>query len=77
MRYVYWDTNCFLALLQNEQPNVECLLGVAQRADEGALRIVTSAFTLVEVIKYKGKGDTRPRYPIGSDEKLALDECFG
>lgn len=77
MRYVYWDTNCFLTFLQNEEPNVGKILGVVERVEKGELMIATSTFTLVEVVKYKGKGDTRPRYPMGSDERLALDQCFG
>ena len=47
----YWDSNVFIALIRNEAgraPTVTAILDAAQRSQT---QIVTSAFTLVEVIK--------------------------
>lgn len=76
MKYVYWDTNCFLALLQREHPNADNVAGVVAMAGK-SLMIVTSVFTVTEVVKYKGKEPGPARYPISSSERLALDECLG
>lgn len=53
----YWDASVFVAFLNDEQEenraeNVEQLL---DEAEAGELFIVTSSFTLVEVLKLKGK----------------------
>ena len=52
---VYWDANCFLALLNNETDKIKCCQGVMKEAEAGGLLIVASALTLIEVIKMKGK----------------------
>ncbi len=52
---VYWDANCFLGLLNNEKEKVKCCQGVMKKAEAGELVIVTSALTLIEVIKMKGQ----------------------
>ena len=76
MKYVYWDTNCFLALLQDERPMADEVMGVAQEAGK-SLWIVTSAFTITEVVKHKNKETGTIEYPMGPDERIPLDQCFG
>lgn len=51
----YWDSGCFLALFNNEAGRVDNCKSVLLAAERGELRIVTSALTLTEVIKIKGK----------------------
>ncbi len=57
----YWDSSVFIAYLNGEEmesraDNVEQLL---DEAESGEVIIVTSSFTLVEVIKLKGKDPIR------------------
>ncbi len=52
---VYWDSCCFLGLLNNEQDKVSLCQGTIKKAEEGDLIIVTSAMTFIEVIRMKGK----------------------
>jgi len=51
----YWDSGCFLALFNNEAGRVDNCKSVLLAAERGELRIITSALTLTEVIKIKGK----------------------
>lgn len=58
----YWDSSVFIAFLSDEQEedraqHVEQLLNEAEAGD---MFIVTSSFTLVEVIKLKGKPAISP-----------------
>lgn len=48
----YWDTAAFLCLLQNAEGSDVCA-SVLRAAETGQLRIVTSALTLVEVVKLR------------------------
>ncbi len=50
----YWDSDCFLGWFLAEPDKVEKCRGVVQAAQTGEVEIVTSALTLVEVIKLKG-----------------------
>lgn len=52
MEKVYWDSVCFLTLF-NEEAKVDLCKDVLQLAEQGKIRIVTSAFTLVEVLHIK------------------------
>ena len=74
MEYVYWDSNCFIGYLHNEQ-NADVLDSVIRRAESGELVIVTSVLTITEVLKYKGS-DGIVHYPIDSTEECYLDDCF-
>lgn len=49
----YWDSSCFLGWLLGEPDKVGECQGVVQAAEDGELKIVTSALTLTEVIKLK------------------------
>lgn len=74
MEYVYWDSNCFVGYLQNDQ-NADVLGAIVERAENGRLVIVTSALTLTEVLRYKGS-DGVLRNPIGPSEIAHLEDCF-
>ncbi len=54
-KYVYWDSDCFLGLLNKEQDKIKKCQSVIKDAEAGKLVIVTSAITFIEVIKMKGK----------------------
>lgn len=51
----YWDSGCFMAVFNKEAGRVENCQSVMYAAERGEIRIVTSALTLTEVIKIKGK----------------------
>ena len=51
----YWDANAFLGWFNDEQDKVGACQGVLEAAESGTIEIVTSALTLVEVIKLKGE----------------------
>lgn len=54
-KIVYWDSDCFLGLLNKEQDKIKKCQSVIREAEEGNLLIITSALTFIEVIKMKGK----------------------
>ena len=47
----YWDSSVFLGLLNDEPERVNICQGVIEAAERNEVHIVTSAITLVEVIK--------------------------
>ena len=49
----YWDSACFLAVMKNE-PQGQLCDGVIQAAEAGQVLLVTSTWTLTEVIRIKG-----------------------
>ena len=51
----YWDSACFLAVMKGEPESEQCQ-GVIQAAERGSIKIVTSTWTLTEVIKISEKG---------------------
>ena len=54
MKLIYWDSNCFLAWLQQEPEGIEGCKYVLDMAGTGKCRIVTSTLTISEVLLYKG-----------------------
>ena len=52
---VYWDSCCFLGLLNNEKDKVHLCKGTMKKAENDELIIATSAITFIEVIRMKGK----------------------
>lgn len=50
----YWDSSCFLSWLKAE-PQAELCRGTIAEAERGNILIITSAITVVEVIKLKGR----------------------
>ena len=55
----YWDADVFLGWFLNEPDKVEKCRGVVKSAEDGDIEIVTSAITLVEVIKLKGQSQLK------------------
>ncbi|MFN7310527.1 MAG: type II toxin-antitoxin system VapC family toxin, partial [Vampirovibrionales bacterium] len=46
---VYWDADCFLSYLQREQTYENCA-GILEEARAGNILIITSVFTITEVL---------------------------
>lgn len=68
MRYRYWDACAFLGWLREEPDKIdECRAGV-RHGEQGEVTLVTSAFTLAEVLYLKGKD------PIPSSDR---QKCAG
>ena len=66
----YWDSSAFLAWMNKEDDHTSCE-AVLKAAEEGQLKIITSAVTLTEVIKYRGA----PR--IDKQKQAAIQSFFG
>lgn len=66
----YWDSNCFLAWFLNESGKADKCRGVIEAAEADKLQIVTSALTITEVIKLKGK----PR--LKQDRERIIQDFF-
>ncbi len=66
----YWDSVCFLGWLKNEQEKQEACRNVLEAVDTGRLLIVTSAITLVEVIKLKGAT------PVNQSDSETIERFF-
>src|SRR4051812_4874149 len=62
----YWDTNCFLGVINEEEDKLPACRAVLREAEDGSLQIVTSALTLTEVLWPKGE----PRLSAESAEKV-------
>lgn len=62
----YWDSSAFLGWLNAEPDKIGKCEGVLSAAEEGKIEIVTSAWTLTEVIKKKGE---KP-IPRTSEQKI-------
>ena len=65
----YWDSGCFMAIFNKEVERVDKCESVLLAAERGELRIITSALTLTEVIKIKGK-------PIKADAEDRIRAFF-
>ncbi len=66
-RRIYWDSDVFISLLQQEPKRIAVLRQIVDRAERGELRIIASTFTLCEVAKIQG-------VPLEEDqERLILD----
>jgi predicted nucleic acid-binding protein len=55
----YWDSSVMIAFLGGEAGRSENVEQIFEEAESGEVFIVTSSFTLVEVIKLKGKTPIR------------------
>lgn len=64
--YRYWDSDCFLGWFNKEKDKIELCRGTLTKAQNRELKIITSALTLVEVIKIKGK----PKLPQEKEQKI-------
>jgi hypothetical protein len=66
----YWDSSAFLAWLLPEPEREEACRSVLKAAEEGEVQIVTSALTLTEVIKLKGKPELK------RDQEVRITKFF-
>ena len=66
----YWDSACFLAWLQDEAGRVEKCGDVLVLAERGEIEIVTSVFTLTEVLRL------RPKEALPSERRTAVEGLF-
>lgn len=64
----YWDSDCFLGWFNEEPDKISCCQGVVQNAEEGKVKILTSALTLTEVIKIKN----HPNLHKENEDKIKL-----
>ena len=67
-KILYWDADCFLGFLKKETDKIKLCKGTTTQAKEGNLIIVTSAITLIEVVKL----DRQLRLKA-KDEKIIRD----
>ncbi len=67
---VYWDANCFLSYLQEEQQTYKMCEGVIEEAHAGNILIVTSVFTITEVL---GGGSSKL---ITRETQTEIDKFF-
>lgn len=70
MRNVYWDSDCFLAWLQDEVEKTEICAHVLDECKAGKTRLVTSALTLAEVLALRGQR------PIPIERRLKVEAFF-
>lgn len=70
MRYVYWDSVCFLGWLQDEGDKSPDCEQVLVEADAGKATIVTSALTIAEVLMVKR------RVPIAKENRDLVSSFF-
>jgi predicted nucleic acid-binding protein len=59
-RRVYWDSCCFLGLLNQEAGKASDCAAVWDEAQQGKTVIYTSFFTFTEVIRAKCEGELKP-----------------
>ncbi|MCK8787996.1 type II toxin-antitoxin system VapC family toxin [Roseomonas sp. NAR14] len=67
---VYWDSDCFLAWLQEEAGKVDGCRAVLDEADAGRTLIVTSALTIAEVLSM------RHRQAISASQRSKVQAFF-
>lgn len=64
----YWDSSVFVAFFNEESTRSENVAQILEEAESGDVFIITSSFTLVEVIKLKGSNPI-----LISDQKKITD----
>ena len=69
-RLLYWDSSVFISRIQRNTGRIENLELISAAAESGEIRIVTSAFTLAEVVKTPGLGLLAP------DEEQRIVDYF-
>jgi predicted nucleic acid-binding protein len=66
----YWDSSVIIAYINEERGRVDTCKAILDDAEQGKIRIFTSALTITEVLKYKGLK------PISKDKKEILRGFF-
>jgi predicted nucleic acid-binding protein len=68
----YWDSCCFIDLLSRTLGRIEDLETIRDAAEKGQARLVTSSFTLAEVIKTCGEGQPE----LSKDDEELITDLF-
>lgn len=66
----YWDSNCFIGWLRNEDDKAEYCNIILESAKKGETEIITSAFTITEVLHLKGEP------PLNEEDKKKVEALF-
>lgn len=66
----YWDSSVIIAYINEERDRVDTCKAILDDAEQGKIRIFTSALSITEVLKYKGLK------PISKDKKEILRGFF-
>ena len=66
----YWDSNCFLAWLQDEEERAGKCQNVLALAERGDVEIVTSVLTITEVLRL------RPKDALPSERRTSVEALF-
>ncbi len=67
----YWDSDCFLGWLEQENDKAEACKQVLELSKRGKIEIVTSALTLAEVLRMRGHAR------ITLERRTTVREFFG
>ena len=67
----YWDSYCFIALMDENDPLSEVCQTIMSEASDGNIEIVVSPLTLVEVVRPKGT-----EHPISRDQEQKIRDFF-
>lgn len=70
----YWDTNCFLGVLNKEPDKIGPCRAVLREAENRSVQIVTSALTLTEVLWPKGVPLPLPKESAATIHRFFLHE---
>lgn len=66
----YWDSSVIIAYLNNERDRADSVKNILDEAEDGNIEIYTSALTIAEVLRYKGKK------PIDKTKRERVREFF-
>ncbi len=66
----YWDSSVIIAYINEERGRTDTCKAILDDAEQGKIRIFTSALTITEVLKYKGLK------PISKDKREILRGFF-
>ena len=50
----YWDSTCFIAILNDEEPWASTGQRILDRAKQGAIELIISPMTMAETVRPKG-----------------------
>ena len=64
----YWDSFCFLAVLNNEEPYASTCIQILEEAKKNSVELVISPLTMAETVR--SKGASAP-IPIKHQERIA------
>lgn len=74
LKRLYWDTSVFLCFLSEEEHERRRICeDILQHARDGQLELITSMYTIVEVIRPKG---IKHPVPLTDDQAALLDGMF-